>query len=201
MVRTIYQQLSPAEVHGQLDRVVEQLREPFAQVAELLADAAPDILACTAFPVAHWQKLWSNNPQERLNREIRRRRAGPRKGTWWASSPTGYRRGAWWARCWPSNTTNGPKPPLPHHPQRRQQRGTADAQYAGRSGLINIKRDDALLHYLYVAVAPQIGRSTGRARGARRSLLGEPGHNPGLHRRQVGHPSRRSGRSERIQGL
>ena len=50
MVRTIYQQLSPAEVHGQLDRVVEQLREPFPQVAELLADAAPDILACTAFP-------------------------------------------------------------------------------------------------------------------------------------------------------
>ena len=67
------QQLSPAEVHGQLDRVVEQLREPFPQVAELLAGAAPDILAFTAFPVAHWQKLWSNNPQERLNREIRRR--------------------------------------------------------------------------------------------------------------------------------
>ena len=63
----------PPPVHGQLDRVVEQLREPFAQVAELLADAAPDILAFTAFPVAHWQKLWSNNPQERLNREIRRR--------------------------------------------------------------------------------------------------------------------------------
>ena len=58
MVRTIYQQLSPAEVHGQLDRVVEQLREPFAQVA----DAAPDLLACTAFPVAHWQKLWSKQP-------------------------------------------------------------------------------------------------------------------------------------------
>ena len=149
MVRTIYQQLSPAEVHGQLDRVVEQLREPFPQVAELLADAAPDILAFTAFPVAHWQKLWSNNPQERLNREIRRRRACPRKGTWWASSPTGYRRGAWWARCWPSNTRRmGRSPPLPHHPQRRRQRGTADAQYAGRSGLINIKRDDALLHYL-----------------------------------------------------
>ena len=111
MVRTIYQQLSPAEVHGQLDRVVEQLREPFAQVAKLLADAAPDILAFTAFPVAHWQKLWSNNPQERLNREIRRRRACPRKGTWWAFSPTGCRRGAWWARCWPSNTTNGPNVP------------------------------------------------------------------------------------------
>ena len=110
MVRTIYQQLSPAEVHGQLDRVVEQLREPFPQVAELLADAAPDILAFTAFPVAHWQKLWSNNPQERLNREIRRRRACPRKGTWWASSLTGCRHGGWWARCWRSSMTNGPKP-------------------------------------------------------------------------------------------
>ena len=148
MVRTIYQQLSPAEVHGQLDRVVEQLREAFPQVAELLAGAAPDILAFTAFPVAHWQKLWSNNPQERLNREIRRRRACPRKGTWWASSPTGCRRGAWWARCWPSSMTSGPNPPLPHHPQRRRQRGTAGAQYAGHSSLINIKRDDALLHLL-----------------------------------------------------
>ena len=42
----------------------------------------------------------------------------------------------------------GRSPPLPHHPQCRRQRGTAGAQYAGSSGLINIKRDDALLHYL-----------------------------------------------------
>ena len=53
--------------------MIAQLREPFPQVAELLADAAPDILAFTAFPMAHWQKLWSNNPKERLNRKIRRR--------------------------------------------------------------------------------------------------------------------------------
>ena len=52
MVRTIYQQLSPAEVHAQLDRVVEQLRESFPQVAELLADAAPDILAFHGVPLA-----------------------------------------------------------------------------------------------------------------------------------------------------
>ena len=47
-------------------------------MAELLADAAPDILA---FPVAHWQKLWSNaTRKERLNREIRLRRACPGTG-------------------------------------------------------------------------------------------------------------------------
>lgn len=44
----------------------------------MLTDALPDILAFTAFPISHWQKLWSNNPLERLNKEIRRRRACPR---------------------------------------------------------------------------------------------------------------------------
>ena len=137
------QQLSPAEVHGQLDRVVEQLREPFPQVAELLADAAPDLLAFTAFPVAHWQKLWSNNPQERLNREIRRRTdvVGIFPNRLSARRLVGRGAGRATRRM-------GRSPPLPHHPQRRRQRGTADAQHAGRSGLINIKRDDALLHLL-----------------------------------------------------
>ena len=73
MVRTIYQQLSPKEVHAQADRVVAQLRDHFPQAALMLEDALPDILAFTAFPVSHWQKLWSNNPLERLNKEIRRR--------------------------------------------------------------------------------------------------------------------------------
>ena len=73
MVRTIYKQLSPEEVHAQADRVIVQLQEHFPQASEMLADALPDILAFTAFPVSHWQKLWSNNPLERLNKEIRRR--------------------------------------------------------------------------------------------------------------------------------
>ena len=73
MVRTIYQQLSPEEVHAQADRVIAQLREHFPQAAQMLADTLPDILAFTAFPVSHWRKLWSNNPLERLDKEIIRR--------------------------------------------------------------------------------------------------------------------------------
>ena len=73
MVRTIYQQPSPDEVHAQLDRVTDQLQNRFPQVASLLDEAGPDVLAFSSFPLAHWKKIWSNNPQERLNKEIRRR--------------------------------------------------------------------------------------------------------------------------------
>ncbi len=73
MVRTIYQQPSPEEVHAQHHRMIGMLDERFPQAAALLEKAGPEILAFTAFPVAHWKQIWSNNPQERLNREIRRR--------------------------------------------------------------------------------------------------------------------------------
>ena len=73
MVRTIYQQPSPDEVYAQLDRVTDQLGDRFPQVASLLDEAGPDILAFSSFPVPHWKKIWSNNPLERLNKEIRRR--------------------------------------------------------------------------------------------------------------------------------
>ena len=73
MVRTIYQQPSPQEVHAQLERVIAQLQDPFPQVASLLDEAGADVLAFSSFPVPHWKKIWSNNPLERLNKEIRRR--------------------------------------------------------------------------------------------------------------------------------
>ena len=63
-VRTIYEQSSAAEVQAQHDRVVEQLAERFPEAAALLADAGPEILAFTAFPVQHWRQVWSNNPLE-----------------------------------------------------------------------------------------------------------------------------------------
>lgn len=73
LVRTIFAQPCPEEVGAQLSRVIEQLSDRFPDVAAMLADAAPDITAFSAFPPAHWRQIWSNNPQERLNREIRRR--------------------------------------------------------------------------------------------------------------------------------
>ena len=73
MVRSIYQQPSAEEVQIQHEKVVEQLAERFGQAASMLDEAGADILAFTHFPMEHWKKAWSNNPQERLNKEIRRR--------------------------------------------------------------------------------------------------------------------------------
>ncbi len=73
MVRSIYQQPSAQEVHIQHEKVVEQLAERFPQAAAMLDEAGADILAFTHFPMEHWKKIWSNNPQERLSKEIRRR--------------------------------------------------------------------------------------------------------------------------------
>jgi putative transposase len=74
LVRTIFAQERPQDAWAQLERVVEQLHAGrFTDAAALLEQAAPDVLAYTAFPRDVWKKCWSNNPQERLNKEIRRR--------------------------------------------------------------------------------------------------------------------------------
>jgi len=73
LVRTIFEQPDATQVHAQHARVVEQLTDRFPDATELLVDAAGDLLAFTAFPREHWRQIWSNNPQERLNKELRRR--------------------------------------------------------------------------------------------------------------------------------
>ena len=73
LVRSIFAQPSAEEVWAQHGRVVEQLEGRFRDAAALLVEAAEDILAFAAFPAEHWRQIWSNNPLERLHREIRRR--------------------------------------------------------------------------------------------------------------------------------
>ena len=73
IVRSIFEQPSAEEVWAQHARIVEQLSARFPDAARMLADAAHEVLAFTAFPQQHWRKIRSNNPQERLNLEIRRR--------------------------------------------------------------------------------------------------------------------------------
>jgi putative transposase len=73
LVRSIFAQPSAKEVWAQHARVVSHLEGDFESAAALLAEAREDVLAFTAFPQAHWKQIWSNNPLERLNKEIRRR--------------------------------------------------------------------------------------------------------------------------------
>jgi transposase-like protein len=73
LVRTIFEQPGAASVRAQHAQVVTALQAKFPLAATHLDEARDDILAFTAFPREVWRQIWSNNPQERLNKEIRRR--------------------------------------------------------------------------------------------------------------------------------
>ncbi|MGD8202501.1 IS256 family transposase [Ornithinimicrobium sp. W1679] len=73
LLHSVYDQPDAASVHAQFDRVLDALTEKLPTVAGHLEEARADILAFTVFPKEVWRQIWSNNPQERLNREIRRR--------------------------------------------------------------------------------------------------------------------------------
>ncbi len=73
LVRTIFEQPDHDSVWAQHTRVVEQLCGRFDDAATMLVDAGSDLLAFSTFPVEHWTAIRSNNPQERLNKELRRR--------------------------------------------------------------------------------------------------------------------------------
>lgn len=61
-VKTIFAHAEPDAIHQQWDQVADTLHESFPKVAEMMREAKPDVLAFTAFPKSHWQKIWSNNP-------------------------------------------------------------------------------------------------------------------------------------------
>jgi putative transposase len=73
LVRSIFAQPTSKEVWAQHERVSDELERRFPAAAEMLREAAEDVLSFTTFPQSVWRQIWSNNPQERLNREIRRR--------------------------------------------------------------------------------------------------------------------------------
>lgn len=73
MLHSVYDQPSPAAVDAQFDRLLDYVEAKLPQVHAHLDAARADLLAFTSFPVDVWRQIWSNNPQERLNKEIRRR--------------------------------------------------------------------------------------------------------------------------------
>jgi len=72
-IRTIFAQPDSQAVAEQFDEIVARLEPRFPQVAAMLAAARDDLVAFTAFPVSHWRKIWSTNPLERVNKEVKRR--------------------------------------------------------------------------------------------------------------------------------
>jgi len=102
LLHSIYDQPDAEAVHAQFDRVVDALTEKLPAVADHLDGARADILAFTPFPKEVWRQIWSNNPNERLNREIRRR-----TDVVGIFPPTGPASSALSGPSWPSNTTNG----------------------------------------------------------------------------------------------
>ncbi|MQM40413.1 IS256 family transposase [wastewater metagenome] len=72
-IRTAFAQQNGAEARAQWRETAESLRSRFPKVAAMMDAAEDEVLAHTAFPAAHWSKIASTNPLERVNKEIKRR--------------------------------------------------------------------------------------------------------------------------------
>jgi putative transposase len=73
IIRTIFAQPDREHVASQFDEVSRMLQKLHPKVAVMLDDARDDILAFAGFPAKHWRQIWSTNPMERVNKEIKRR--------------------------------------------------------------------------------------------------------------------------------
>ena len=71
--RSIFTFGTAEEVHTRWDEVETMLEERFPKASTSMRDSKTDVLAFSALPRAHWRKIWSNNPLERLNNEVKRR--------------------------------------------------------------------------------------------------------------------------------
>ncbi len=72
-IRTIFAQPDAEHVREQLDTIASMLGRQLPKVETMLRDGVDDITAFADFPVPHWKKIWSTNPLERLNKEVKRR--------------------------------------------------------------------------------------------------------------------------------
>lgn len=73
IIRTIFAQPDTEHVRAQFDEVSRMLARSHPKVAQMLDGAKEDLLAFTGFPMKHWRQIWSTNPLERVNKEIKRR--------------------------------------------------------------------------------------------------------------------------------
>lgn len=72
-IRTVFAQPDSISAREQWRRVADSFRPRFPRLAQCMDEAEEEVLAYSAFPVEHWRQIWSNNPLERLNREVKRR--------------------------------------------------------------------------------------------------------------------------------
>ena len=72
-IRTVFVQPDAAAAREQWRRIADGFRPGYPRLATLLDEAEVDVLAYVAFPAEHWRQIWSNNPLERLNKEVKRR--------------------------------------------------------------------------------------------------------------------------------
>jgi len=72
-IRTVFAQPDPEHVSEQFEVIATMLGRQHPKVEQMMHHAREDLLAFTAFPIPHWKKIWSTNPLERLNKEVKRR--------------------------------------------------------------------------------------------------------------------------------